>query len=172
MYSEQLKERLGVDEILAVYSQIREKQSFLQFAELLFSEDERVARNAAWVLTKLSDDEILQILPIRNRIIDLILETENSAVRRLNLNIVERFPMTVDNIRTDFLDFCLEKMRSLDEPPGVQCLCMKLACTMCNFYPELKGEFKRTLEAMEISYYNQSMKLLRKKMLKKSSQQQ
>ena len=43
---------------------------------------------------------------------------------------------------------------------------MKLAFRMCCFYPELMGEFLRTLKAMEIDYYKPAVKGLRAKILK------
>jgi len=52
------------------------------------------------------------------------------------------------------------------EFPGIQSLCMKLAFRMCCFYPELMGEFLRTLKAMEIDYYKPAVKGLRAKILK------
>jgi hypothetical protein len=42
---------------------------------------------------------------------------------------------------------------------------MKLAYRMCSFYPELKDELKRTIEALEIEYYKPAIKCLRKKIL-------
>ena len=42
---------------------------------------------------------------------------------------------------------------------------MKLAFRMCGFYPELMDEFRRTLEAMEISYYKPAVKCVRNKIL-------
>ncbi len=65
----------------------------------------------------------------------------------------------------DFLDFCFEHTASIEEFPGIQTLCMKLAYRMCSFYPELMDELKRTLEAMEIAYYKPAVKCLRKRIL-------
>ena len=42
---------------------------------------------------------------------------------------------------------------------------MKLTYRICCFYPELMGEMKRTLEAMEIEYYKPAVKCLRKRIL-------
>ena len=56
-------------------------------------------------------------------------------------------------------------MVSIEEFPGIQTLCMKLAYCMCTFYPELMDELKRTLEAMEIDYYKPAVKCLRKRIL-------
>jgi len=100
-----------------------------------------------------------------NEFIRQAMQTENSSVRRLSLNIIERLPMEEDDLRTDFLDFCLEHMASIEEYPGIQTLCMKLAYRMCQFYPELMDELQRTIEAMEIDYYKPAIKGLRKKIL-------
>ena len=93
------------------------------------------------------------------------IQSESSSVRRLTLNIIERLKMNEDNLRTDFLDFCFEHMVSIEEFPGIQTLCMKLAYRMCTFYPELMDELKRTIEAMEIDYYKPAIKCLRKRIL-------
>ena len=95
----------------------------------------------------------------------LSMQTENSSVRRLTLNIIERLRMEEEDLRTDFLDFCFEHMASIEEFPGIQSVCMKLAFHMCKFYPELMDELKRTLEAMEIDYYKPAVKGVRSKIL-------
>ena len=118
-----------------------------------------------WGLTKAKDNELPELQVIRNELIDQAMQTENSSVRRLTLNIIERLKMDKDDLRTDFLDFCYEHMVSIEEFPGIQTLCMKLAYRMCSFYPELMDELKRTLEAMEIDYYKPAVKCLRKRIL-------
>ena len=70
-----------------------------------------------------------------------------------------------DNLRADFLDFCMEHMVAGDEFPGVQTLCMKLAYRMCKLYPELMEEFMRIIDAMEIDYYKPAVKGLRSRIL-------
>ncbi len=56
-------------------------------------------------------------------------------------------------------------MVSIEEFPGVQTLCMKLAYRMCSFYPELMDELKLTLETMAIEYYKPAVKGLRQRIL-------
>ena len=125
----------------------------------------RVARSALWGLTKASREELSQLQVILNEFIDQAMQTENSSVRRLSLNIVERLEMHEDDLRTDFLDFCFEHMIDVEEFPGIQSVCMKLAFRMCKFYPELMDELKRTLEAMEIDYYKPAVKCARSRIL-------
>lgn len=129
------------------------------------SQEYRVQRSALWGLTKATKEELSQLRVVLGELIDLALRTENSSVRRLTLSVVERLKMDEEDLRTDFLDFCLEHMVSIKELPGIQTICMKLAFRMCKFYPELMDEFIRTLETMELGYYKPAVKGLRKKIL-------
>jgi Zn finger protein HypA/HybF involved in hydrogenase expression len=118
-----------------------------------------------WGLTKATDEELSALQNLLKELIDQAMQTENSSVRRLTLNIIKRLEMNEVDLRTDFLDFCFEHMVSIEEFPGIQTLCMKLAYRMCTFYPELMDELKRTLEAMEIDYYKPAVKCLRSRIL-------
>ena len=149
-----------------IYQEIKANGDFLGFARrYAFSEDYRVARSALWGLTKAGKEELSHLQVILNDIIDQAMQTANSSVRRLSLNIVERLEMSEEDLRTDFLDFCFEHMIDVGEFSGIQSVCMKLAFRMCKFYPELMGELKRTLEAMEIDYYKPAVKCVRNKIL-------
>ena len=149
-----------------IYQEIRAEGDFLGFARrYVFDSDYRVARSALWGLTKAKDEELSELQVILNELTDQAMQTGNSSVRRLTLNIIERLKMDEDDLRTDFLDFCFEHMVSIEEFPGIQTLCMKLAYRMCSFYPELMDELKRTLEAIEIDYYKPAVKCLRKRIL-------
>ena len=149
-----------------IYQEVKVSGDFLSFARhYAFSEDYRVARSTLWGLTKASKEELSQLQVILNEVIDQAMQTDNSSVRRLSLNIVERLVMNEDDLRTDFLDFCFDHMMDVEEYPGIQSVCMKLAFRMCSFYPELMDELKRTLEAMEIDYYKPAVKCVRSRIL-------
>jgi len=164
--SERLNQTFSEGGAQEIYQEIKAKGDFLGFAQrYAFDTDYRVARSALWGLTKAKDEELSELKVIYNELIDQAMQTENSSVRRLSLNIIERLKMNEDDLRTDFLDFCFEHMVSIEEFSGIQTLCMKLAYRMCTFYPELMDELKRTLEAMEIEYYKPAVKCLRKRIL-------
>ena len=149
-----------------IYQEVKASGDFLGFArQYAFSEDHRVARSALWGLTKARKEELSQLQVILNELIDQSMQTDNSSVRRLSLNVIERLVMNEDDLRTDFLDFCFEHMMDVEEFPGIQSVCMKLAFRMCSFYPELMDELKRTLEAMEIDYYKPAVKCVRNRIL-------
>ena len=124
-----------------------------------------MARNAFWTLTKATDKELSQLQSILKELIDLALTTSSSSVRRLSLNIIERLDMKEDDLRSDFLDFCLEHMADADELPGIQSISMKLAYRMCKFYPELLAEFKATLESMEPEFFKPAVNCVRNRIL-------
>ena len=149
-----------------IYQEVKASGDFLVFArQYAFSQDYRVARSALWGLTKARKEELSQLQVIFNEFIDQAIRTENSSIRRLSLNIIERLEMSEEDLRTDFLDFCLDHMMDVEEFPGVQAVCMKLSYRMCKFYPELMDELKRTLEAMEIDYYKPAVKCVRNRIL-------
>ena len=175
--SERLRQTFSEGGAQEIYQEIKAKGNFLGFArQFVFDSDYRVARSALWGLTKATDGELSELQVILNELIDQAMQAENSSVRRLTLNIIERLrvgerssgmrlrvgerssgmrlTLKKDDLRTDFLDFCFEHMVS-----------MKLAYRMCTFYPELMDELKRTLEAMEVDYYKPAVKGLRKKIL-------
>ena len=164
--SERLKQTFSEGGAQEIYQEVRAAGDFLGFARrYAFDSDYRVARSALWELTKASNEELSELQVMFNELIEQAMQTENSSVRRLTLNIIERLEMNEDDLRTDFLDFCFEHMVSIEEFPGIQTLCMKLAYRMCTFYPELMDELKRTIEAMEIDYYKPAIKGLRKRIL-------
>ena len=149
-----------------IYKEMKDSGDFLGFArQYAFCGDERVTRSALWGLTKASKEELSQLQVILNELIYQAMQTENPSVRRLTLNIVERLEMFEEDLQTDFLDFCFEHMIDVEEFPGIQSVCMKLAFRMCKFYPELMDELKRTLEAMEIDYYKPAVKCVRNRIL-------
>ena len=149
-----------------IYQEVKAMGDFLGFArQYAFSPDYRVARSALWGLTKASKEELSQLQVILNELMNQAMQTDNSSVRRLSLNVVERLNMSEDDLCTDFLDFCLDHMMDVEEFPGIQSVCMKLAFRICKFYPELMDELKRTLEAMEIDYYKPAVKCVRNRIL-------
>ena len=163
---ERLRQTFSEGGAQEIYREIKSEGNFLGFArQYVFDGDCMVARSALWGLTKASVDELSELQVILNNLIDLAKLTENPTVRRLTLNIIERLEMNEEDLRTDFLDFCLEHMISVKEYPGIQAVCKKLAFRMCTFYPELMGELKRTIEGMDISFYTPAVKGLRNKIL-------
>ena len=163
---EQLKGSYSEGEALAIYYKVKETGQWLPFLRaFLQDKDYQVARNALWALTKATDEELSSLQPMLHELIDKALAEENPSVRRLSMNIIVRLKMQEDDLRTDFLDFCLEHMQNPDEYPGIQSLSLKLAYKMSLFYPELMDELRRTLEAMDMDYYSPALRSVRNRIL-------
>ena len=163
---ERLRQTFSEGGAQEIYQEVKATGDFLGFAHrYAFNQDYRVARSALWGLTKASREELSQLQVILDEFINQAMQTNNSSVRRLSLNIVERLELKEEDLRTDFLDFCFEHMMDVEEYPGIQSVCMKLAFRMCKLYPELMDELKRTLEAMEIDYYKPAVKCVRNRIL-------
>ena len=174
---ERLRQTFSEGGAQEIYQEVKAASDFLGFArQYAFCQDYCVARSALWGLTKASKEELSQLQVILNEVIDQAMQTENSSVRRLSLNVIERLrvgerssgmrlELDEEDLRTDFLDFCFEHMTDVEEFPGIQSVCMKLAFRMCKYYPELMDELKRTLEAMEIDYYKPAVKCVRNRIL-------
>ena len=163
---ERLKQTFSEGGAQEIYQAVKAEGDFLGFARrYAFDPDYRVARSALWGLIKASTTELSQLQVLLNELMDQAMQTDNSSVRRLTLNVIERLKISEEDLRTDFLDFCLEHMVSLNEFPGIQSLSMKLAFRMCQFYPELMEELQRILQAMDIGYYRPAVKGVRNKIL-------
>ena len=164
--TERLRQTFSKGAAQEIYQEVKVSDDFLGFARrYVFDDDSRVARSDLWGLTKAKANELSSLKAILSKLIDQAMQTEDSSVRRLTLNIIERLKVEEDDLRTDFLDFCLEHAVAVDELPGTQAVCLKLAFRMCRLYPELMDELKRTLEAMEIDYYKPAVKCVRNRIL-------
>lgn len=163
---ERLKGACSEGEALAIYQEVQASGDFAGYCRrYMHDEDYQIARNMLWSLTKATNEELSQLQPMLHELIDLAMQHENSSVRRLSLNVIERLTMTEEDLRTDFLDFCLDHMTRIEEYPGIQSLCMKLAHRMCKFYPELMEELIRTVRDMDIEYYKPAVKSVHNRIL-------
>ncbi len=117
---------------------------------LVADDDERVGYNALWVLTHLHSAFMPSIASHRDFLIDKLLRTDHSGQKRLILNLLERLPVNKQNLRTDFLDYCLSKINS-GEPYAIRSLCIKLAFKQCRLFPELLAEFKQVIGMIDVA---------------------
>lgn len=165
-----LSERIGIDdihEILYLVENSDKKQRELY--DLLYDSEDRLAYQAAWVMTHYSWEMNRCLLNKRDELIDEVLRCGHAGKRRLLLNLIYRQPLP-SPIRTDFLDFCLERMISKQELPGVQTLCMKLAYEQCRPVPELLREFDTLLDIMEVDLLPISIRTVQKNIRKAMKQ--
>ncbi len=117
------------------------------FFWLVRHENDRVSYNALWVFTHFPGDSIKWLEPKHKELIDILLKEEHTGKRRLILTLLERQPVNIEEIRTDYLDFCLSKINST-EPYAIRALSLKQAYAMCRHYPELLEELRLEMDMM------------------------
>lgn len=148
-FKAKLSERISMDdihEILRLTQQSDKRKQELY--DLVIGEDEKIGYHAAWIFTHFSSEANKWLYEKQDELIDEVMRCEHGGKRRVILNLLYKQPLT-DPPRVDFLDFCLERILSVKELPGVQSLCMKIAYELCRTIPELMQELKTTLEMMD-----------------------
>jgi len=95
---ERLRQTFSEGGAQEIYQEVKAANDFFGFArQYAFSQDYRVARSSLWGLTKASKDELSQLQVILNEFIEQAMQTENSSVRRLSLNVIERLELYEDD---------------------------------------------------------------------------
>lgn len=168
MTTSELKKRLadkryGEEEIRLISQTISPDEIY----SCLFDSDKRTADNAAWALTKLSKEGRTFLQTKHNELIEEAMRTKSTTKRRLIMTIIEKQKFCKETIRTDFIDFCLDKIICAEEAVGVRSLAVKLAYAQCSLYPELTAELKMVLEQLDAASLLPGLKSIRKRTLDK-----
>lgn len=117
-----------------------------QLYQLTLDADRRVATNALWVFTHfaLADNEWLYAK--HDQLIDRCLNEKDATKLRLMLNLLLSQPYTEEDIRTDFIDFCLARITDARAPYAIRAQCIKLAYEQMRYWSELLDELHQTLD--------------------------
>ena len=159
--------RLGGSDVLYLAAEYGAEKVFPYLSDA----DKRTADNAAWVLTHCPSDDDGWLTAHQDELIDLALRTESITMRRLTMTVLLRTPFESDDVRTDFLDFCLDMMMRPDQPNGVRSVAMKLAYLQCRPFPELLDELRQTLDIMETEFLSPALRTTKKNLLKETRMQ-
>lgn len=168
-FKEILKERIHPYDIRRICEVCRGAWGDLRKEELFLlakDSDNRISYNALWVFTYFSPYERKWLESRRNDLIDWLLATAHTGKRRLILTLLERQKVGREDIRTDYLDFCLSGINST-EPYGIRALCIKQAFAQCRHYPELLQELKSEIEMMDYGELSPGLVSARKNISKK-----
>lgn len=164
-FKARLSQRIGMDDINEILHLTHDSDAQKQeLYDLVIGDDEIIGYHAAWIFTHFSPQDNEWLYNKQDRLIDEVLLCKHGGKRRVMLNLLYRQPFT-NPPRVDFLDFCLERMISSEELPGVKSLCMKIAYELCRPIPELMQELKTMLAMMEGDLVP-SIRAVRKNILK------
>ena len=116
---------------------------------LLSDTDQRIAYNAAWVLS-CSDGKVIKFLiRYQNQLIDLLIGTKDKSFARILFSILRRQTFEKSNLRTDFLDFCLNQIVNTNQAIAIRAHAIYVSYSLCKAYPELLNELFMTLQMLE-----------------------
>lgn len=133
------------------------------------SADRRTAVNALWVMTHLPESEAGWLASLQDEMIDRLLAETDTAKRRLLLHLLREQEYDPENLRTDFLDFCLSKINSEHESYAIRCFSIYAAFKMCRHYPELLAELSVHLDMMSLQPLSPGLKSALRQTRKKIS---
>ena len=78
--------------------------------QLTLDDDRRVVVNALWTFTHFAADDNVWLFAKHDQLIDRCLNEKDATKLRLMLNLLLSQPYTEEDIRTDFIDFCLARI--------------------------------------------------------------
>ena len=116
---------------------------------LLSDTDRCVANNAAWVLSCSDRKAIRHLLRYQNQLIDLLIGTKDKSFARILFSILRRQTFEKSNLRTDFLDFCLNEIVNSNQAIAIRAHAIYVSYSLCKAYPELLNELFMTLQMLE-----------------------
>lgn len=105
--------------------------------------------NAIWAMTHLPETNAEWLSSLRNEMIDMLLVETDTGKKRMLLQLLRNQEYEADDIRTDFLDYCMSKINSECEPFAIRCFSIYAAYKMCRHFPELLAELEEHLDMMQ-----------------------
>ena len=167
-----LSHRLSMDGINDICLLVQGEQNHSlkeQLYQLTLDNDRRVATNALWVFTHFSAVDNEWLYAKHDQLIDRCLNEKDATKLRLMLNLLLRQPYTEEDIRTDFIDFCLTRLADPKSPYAVRAQCIKLAYEQMRYWPELLNELRQTLEMISCEPLSPGLRSAWRQVIKKST---
>ena len=135
--------------------------------QLTLDSDRRVATNALWVFTHFPAADNEWLYAKHDQLIDRCLKEKDATKLRLMLNLLQRQPYLEEDIRTDFIDFCLMKLTDPKSPYAIRAQCIKLAYEQMKHWPELLNELRQTLNMISCEPLSPGLRSAWRQVMKK-----
>lgn len=135
--------------------------------QLTLDANRRVATNALWVFTHFASDDNKWLYAKHDQLIDRCLMEQDTTKLRLMLTLLLRQPYTEEDVRTDFIDFCLMRLADPKSPYAVRAQCIKLAYEQMRYWPELLNELRQTLNIISCEPLSPGLRSAWRQVMKK-----
>lgn len=140
------------------------KEELYQFT---LDANRRVAINALWTFTHFDADDNVWLFAKHDQLIDRCLKEHDATKLRLMLNLLLSQPYTEEDIRTDFIDFCLARITDARAPYAIRAQCIKLAYEQMRYWSELLDELRQTLDLISCEPLSPGLRSAWKQVMKK-----
>ena len=135
--------------------------------QLTLDDDRRVAVNALWAFTHFDADDNVWLFAKHDQLIDRCLKEHDTTKLRLILTLLLRQPFDEEDIRTDFIDYCLMRLTDPKSPYAIRAQCIKLAYEQMKYWPELLNELRQTLEMISCEPLSPGLRSAWRQVMKK-----
>lgn len=135
--------------------------------QLTLDANRRVTINALWTFTHFAADDNVWLFAKHDQLIDRCLNEKDATKLCLMLNLLLSQPYTEEDIRTDFIDFCLARLTDTRAPYAIRAQCIKLAYEQMKYWPELLDELRQTLEMISCEPLSPGLRSAWKQVMKK-----
>ena len=135
--------------------------------QLTLDANRRVTINALWTYTHFAAYDNVWLFAKHDQLIDRCLNEKDATKLRLMLNLLLSQPYTEEDIRTDFIDFCLARLTDTRAPYAIRAQCIKLAYEQMKYWPELLDELRQTLEMISCEPLSPGLRSAWKQVMKK-----
>lgn len=165
-----LSHRLSIDGINEICLLVQGEQNHSlkeQLYQLTLDNDRRVATNALWVFTHFAAVDMEWLYAKHDQFIDRSFKEKDTTKLRLMLNLLLRQPYTEEDIRTDFIDFCLTRLADPKSPYAVRAQCIKLTYEQMKYWPEQLNELRQTLEMISCEPLSPGLRSAWRQVMKK-----
>ena len=159
--------QLDINELYALTKGEHNDNLKEELYQLTLDADRRVATNALWVFTHFSAADNEWLYAKHDQLIDRCLKEKDATKLRLMLNLLQRQPYLEEDIRTDFIDFCLIKLTYPKSPYAIRAQCIKLAYEHMKHWPELLNELRQTLEMISCEPLSPGLRSAWRQVMKK-----
>jgi hypothetical protein len=117
----------------------------IEVIDLITNNQEPTARRAAWLLTKVAEDDPSMVDPFVTSIVKVLTEehTHTGTIRSI-LKVFE-FTVIPEEIENLILEKCFQYITETKWPSAIQAFAISVIERLCNKYPELINELEQTI---------------------------
>ena len=165
-----LTQRLSQSEIMQLCASthgVRNNHLKEGLYQLTLDDDRRVAVYALWTFTHFAAADNEWLYAKHDQLIERAITEQDVTKLRLILTLLLRQPFDEEDIRTDFINFCLARITDARAPYAIRAQCIKLAYEQMRYWPELLDELRQTLDLISCEPLSPGLRSAWKQVMKK-----